>query len=167
MCLPLLESDCTISTFGEPSDICDLDRENEDDEEEGVDMNANGYKRRWTKGEGITNGRSASKCNHSIIVDFAGRYNKTGQRKAESAEWSSKKVGDHHSKSELILDADAIADMIDLLLDNSVIQFRGLFVLQLLGIPMGTPCAPQIANLYCAFYELCFMQRGLLHKNHS
>ena len=43
--------------------------------------------------------------------------------------------------------ADNICKMIEFLIDNIFVQFGGCLVRQVIGIPMGTNCAPLLADL--------------------
>ena len=43
------------------------------------------------------------------------------------------------------------------LMDNIYVQFDGMVYQQIVGIPMGTNCAPLIANLFLYCYERDFM----------
>ena len=44
--------------------------------------------------------------------------------------------------------ADNICKMIEFLIDNIFVQFGGRLFLQVIGIPMGTNCAPLLADLF-------------------
>jgi hypothetical protein len=54
--------------------------------------------------------------------------------------------------------------MFDFLIDNIFVMFLGRVFQQTVGIPMGTSCAPHLAELFLYSYEADFMQR-LLNKN--
>ena len=43
--------------------------------------------------------------------------------------------------------ADSICEMIEFLIDNIFVQFGGCLFHQVIGIPMGTNCAPLLADL--------------------
>ena len=49
--------------------------------------------------------------------------------------------------------ADNICKMIQLLIDNVFVQFGGRLFRQAIGIPMGTNCAPLLADLFLYSYE--------------
>jgi hypothetical protein len=71
-------------------------------------------------------------------------------------------------KTTLILpkkfsDTDII-NMLEFLIDNLFVIFAGCVFQQTVGIPMGTNCAPLLANLFLYSYEADFIQ-GLLKKN--
>ena len=53
--------------------------------------------------------------------------------------------------------ADNICKMIQFLIDNIFVQFGGFFFHQVIGIPMGTNCAPLLANLFLYSYENEFL----------
>ena len=49
--------------------------------------------------------------------------------------------------------ADNICKMIEFLIDNIFVQFGGCLFRQVIGIPMGTNCAPLLADLSLYSYE--------------
>ena len=55
-------------------------------------------------------------------------------------------------------------NMLEFLIDNIFIMFDVHVFQQTVGIPMGTNCAPLLANLFLYSYEAYFIQ-GLLKKN--
>jgi hypothetical protein len=54
--------------------------------------------------------------------------------------------------------------MFEFLNDNIFVIFGGRVFLQRVGIPMGTICAPLLADVFLYSYEADFIQ-GLLKKN--
>jgi hypothetical protein len=54
--------------------------------------------------------------------------------------------------------------MLEFLIDNIFVMFGGRVFQQTVGIPMGTNCAPLLADLFLYLYEADFIQ-GLLKKN--
>ena len=54
--------------------------------------------------------------------------------------------------------ADNICKMIEFLIDNIFVQFGGRLFPQVIGIPMGTNCAPLLADLFLHSYENEFRQ---------
>jgi hypothetical protein len=54
--------------------------------------------------------------------------------------------------------------MLEFLIDNIFVIFCGRVFQQTVGIPMGTNCAPLLADLFLYSYEAYFIQR-LLKKN--
>ena len=54
--------------------------------------------------------------------------------------------------------------MFEFLIDNKFVIFGGRVFQQTVGIPMGTNCAPLLADLFLYSYEVDFIQ-GLLKKN--
>ena len=54
--------------------------------------------------------------------------------------------------------------MLEFLIDNIFVFFGGRVFQQTVGIPMGTNCAPLLADLFLYSYEADFIQ-GLLKKN--
>ena len=53
--------------------------------------------------------------------------------------------------------ADNICKMIEFLIDNIFVQFGGCLFHQVIGIPMGTNCAPLLADLFLYSYENEFL----------
>ena len=47
--------------------------------------------------------------------------------------------------------------MIDFLVDNIFVKFRGCLFHQVIGIPMGTNCAPSLVDLFLYSYESEFL----------
>ena len=50
-----------------------------------------------------------------------------------------------------------MCDALHYLLDNILIRFGSKLYRQIVGIPMGTNCAPLVADLFLFFYERDFM----------
>ena len=55
--------------------------------------------------------------------------------------------------------------MLDFLIDNIFVTFGGRVFQQTVGIPMGTNCAPLLADLFLYYYEADFMQELLRKKD--
>ena len=55
---------------------------------------------------------------------------------------------------DIMYTTDNICKMIKFLIDNIFVQFGGRLVCQVVGIPMGTNCAPLLADLYSCKNEL-------------
>ena len=48
--------------------------------------------------------------------------------------------------------------MLEYLIDNIFVEFDGRIFQQTIGIPMGTNCAPSLADLFLYSYEAEFVQ---------
>jgi len=70
----------------------------------------------------------------------------------------------HHSYSTKQFSETDIINMLEFLIDNIFVIFGGRVFQQTVGIPMGTNCAPLLADLFLHSYEADFIQ-GLLNKN--
>ena len=70
----------------------------------------------------------------------------------------------HHSDSTKKFSETDIFNMLEFLIDNIFAMFGGRVFQQRVGIPMGTNCAPLLANLFLYSYEADFIQ-GLPKKN--
>ena len=63
------------------------------------------------------------------------------------ARWSSKTRGKWSFK------IDDVIDIFKFIMDNISINFQGKIYRQIVGIPMGNNCAPQIADIFLYWYE--------------
>ena len=63
-----------------------------------------------------------------------------------------------HTEAVTKYDEVAIVNMLDFLIDNIFVDFGGKVFQQTVGIPMGTNCAPLLADLFLYSYEAEFMQ---------
>ncbi len=61
--------------------------------------------------------------------------------------------------------ADQICKMVDFLVDNIFVKFGGCLFRQVIGIPMGTNCAPLLADLFLYSYESDFLD-NLIKSGH-
>ena len=64
----------------------------------------------------------------------------------------------YHSDAKHKYTEDDIVNMLDYLIDNIFVEFGGEMYQQVVGIPMGTNCAPLLADLFLYSYEADFMQ---------
>ena len=60
---------------------------------------------------------------------------------------------------------DNSCKMIEFLIDNIFVQFGGRLFRQVIGIPMGTNCAPSLADLFLHSYENEF-QDDIIRSGH-
>ena len=67
----------------------------------------------------------------------------------------------HHTDSIMKYNEEDIARMLVFLIDNIFVQFAGNIYQQTVGIPMGTNCAPLLADLFLYSYEAEFIQQLL------
>ena len=70
----------------------------------------------------------------------------------------------HHSDSTKTFSETDILNMLEFLIDNIFAMFSGRVFQQTVGMPMGTTCAPLLADLFLYSYEADFIQR-LLKRN--
>ena len=54
--------------------------------------------------------------------------------------------------------------MVNFLIDNIYVEFAGVIFHQTIGNPMGTNCAPLLADLFLYTYEAEFIQKLLAQK---
>ena len=57
--------------------------------------------------------------------------------------------------------------MLEFLIDNIFVSFGGILFQQVVGIPMGTNCAPLLADLFLYSYESQFLQKLVNDKIHK
>ena len=69
-----------------------------------------------------------------------------------------------HSDSTKKFSETNIINMLEFLIDNIFVIFGGRVFQQTVGIPMGTQCAPLLADLFVYWHDADFIQ-GLLKKN--
>ena len=68
-----------------------------------------------------------------------------------------------HTDSKSKYTEEEVINMLEFLIDNIFVEFGGQVFQQTIGIPMGTNCAPLLADLFLYSYEARFIQ-GLLQK---
>ena len=73
----------------------------------------------------------------------------------------------NHSDSENKFNANKYIHMLEFLIDNIFVEFGGEIFQQVIGIPMGTNCAPLLADLFLYSYEAEFIQTLLKDKNNK
>ena len=67
----------------------------------------------------------------------------------------------------MYLKLEEILTLLDYLLDNIYIKYRGQLYKQVIGVPMGTDCAPDLANLFLFSYEYRYMMGLINSKSHE
>ena len=60
---------------------------------------------------------------------------------------------------------DDIINMLEFLVDNIFVVFGGKVYQQIVGVPMGTNCAPLLADIFLYSYEADFIQSLLSTGN--
>jgi hypothetical protein len=56
-------------------------------------------------------------------------------------------------------DLEQVISMLEFLIDSIFVSFGGILFQQVIGIPMGTNCAPLLADLFLYSYESEFLQK--------
>ena len=73
----------------------------------------------------------------------------------ERAEWVDEKPTDPEELEGFIfLDVDTIVEHVRFIMDNAYSTFVDGLFRQTIGVPTGTNCAPEIANIFLFYYEL-------------
>ena len=62
------------------------------------------------------------------------------------------------------IDMNKLIEMLDYLIDSIFIRVGNKVFRQTIGIPMGTDCAPLLANLFLFYYEYHYM-KNLIRDN--
>jgi hypothetical protein len=73
----------------------------------------------------------------------------------------------HHSDSAHKYSEDEIKKMLEFLIDNIYVVVGGQVFQESVGIPMGTNCAPMLADLFLYSYEAEVIQKLLHEKKNS
>ena len=61
------------------------------------------------------------------------------------------------SKTNASFDKDSLIKAIEFIIDNSYVTFHGKIYRQIIGIPMGTNCAPHLANIFLHVFEYKYL----------
>ena len=77
----------------------------------------------------------------------------------KSASWAKSKPKKTKIK---YLTCDDINDMLGYLLDNIYVKYRGNLFRQIIGVPMGTDCAPDLANLFLFVFEYKYVMNLIM-----
>ena len=67
-------------------------------------------------------------------------------------------------KGKTCCSEEQVISMLDFLIDNIFVSFGGALFQQVVGIPMGTNCAPPLADLFLYSYESEFLQNLVKDK---
>jgi hypothetical protein len=67
-------------------------------------------------------------------------------------------------KGKTCYSEEQVISMLEFLIDNIVVSFGGTLFQQVVGIPMGTNCAPLLADLFLYSYESEFHQKLVKDK---
>ena len=71
------------------------------------------------------------------------------------------------NNKSLSIDCDTLIKLMYWLIDNIFVTFGDVCFQQVIGIPMGTDCAPFLANLFCYSYEFEWVDKRIkLKKNY-
>ena len=60
---------------------------------------------------------------------------------------------DNFRQSKVQFSKETLSECLNYLIDNDYVTYQGQIDKQVIGIPMGTNAAPQIANVYLHVYE--------------
>ena len=70
-------------------------------------------------------------------------------------------------KGKTCYSEEQVISMLEFLIDNTFVSFGGTLFQQVVGIPMGTNCAPLLADLFLYSYESEFLQKLVKYKIHE
>ena len=90
------------------------------------------------------------------------RDEKEGRRKQGQTNKQTRQSNTAHPS----LDKSKLVELTEYLIDNVYVKAGNRVYRQTIGIPMGTDCAPQLANLYLFHHEYMYMyMRALMESN--
>ena len=101
------------------------------------------------------------KCNLKLLIDEAFKVRGAGYLSINykrEAYWTQSKL------SKRSIDQNNLVSMIEYLVDNIYIVVGNRVYRQCIGIPMGTDCAPLLANLYLFSYEYRYIRNLMKHN---
>ena len=102
----------------------------------------------------------------SLIMDSF--FNKNGRRRYQylviNKATDSGYFVKEYSNSKFKYTENDIISMVNFLIDNIYVEFGGVIFQQTIGIPMGTFCAPLLADLFLYTYEAEFIQKLIPQK---
>ena len=93
-------------------------------------------------------------------------YKKNGNRRYKYIAITKQRVYfvKNHTDTKKHYSEEEIYNMLAFLIDNIFVEFAGQIFRQTIGIPMGTNCAPLLADLFLYSYEADFIQTLLSRK---
>jgi hypothetical protein len=95
-----------------------------------------------------------------VMKAFKGKNKKFIRVTSNSARWNNE-----NKKVSSNIDCNTLIQMIDWLIDNTFVTIGSSVFKQVIGIPMGTDCAPYLANLFLYSYEFDFLNDTLKQKD--
>ena len=72
---------------------------------------------------------------------------------------------DKECTNYLVVTAQKLIEWVNYIIDNSYIHLQGKIYRQVIGIPMGTSCAPYLANIFLHEYEDDYIYALIRNKN--
>jgi len=109
----------------------------------------------------IPHDKLKEKLTELITRAFKGMNKKYIRVKKYQATWVNKKC------KEDLISCELLIEMITWLIDNTYVTIGNAVFRQVIGIPMGTDCAPYLANLFLFAYEFEFLNFTLKEKDFS
>ena len=68
-------------------------------------------------------------------------------------------------KTQWTYTCQEVLEMFSFLINNIYVKFKGIVYKQIVGIPMGCDCAPQVADLFLYWYEHSYILKAIADKN--
>ena len=68
--------------------------------------------------------------------------------------------------SDVSFTKDELIKAIEMIVDNSYVLYKQCIYRQVIGIPMGTSCAPHLANIFLFMYESAYIQELIRSGQH-
>ena len=114
-----------------------------------------------------------TKIPHSQLKDnvkyFVEKIFKFLDKEYINSSFSSKKAyfSKNRSKKNVSFNVHELIEAIYFIIDNSYITFQSYIYRQTIGIPMGTNCAPHLANIYLHVYEYKYLGKLIREGKHE
>ena len=107
----------------------------------------------------IPHDKLKAKLTDIITRAFKGMNKKYIRVTTYSAKWAVKEG------KGVLISCNLLIEMINWLVDNTYVTIGNTVFQQIIGIPMGTDCAPYLANLFLFAYEFDFLNSTLKQKD--
>ena len=78
--------------------------------------------------------------------------------------YNSTYISNKIQKDKTCYSEEQVNSMLEFLIDNIFVSFGGILFQQVVGIPMGTNCAPLLADLFLYSYESEFVSSNLVKE---
>lgn len=99
----------------------------------------------------------------AIIIEKA--FNGMKKKLIKVYKYEARWTNSQKSENGIYFTCSTLVSMVNWLIDNTYVTIGNKVFKQTVGIPMGTDCAPYLANLFLFSFEFRFMNENLKSKN--